>query len=144
LAELRAEAKKRFEQETAGMQPGEIKEAGLRQYDPTDEILMCFRPGDYFGKPNIISVLQDGKRVWYEVDPELYAALEGLHAKSMDALVRLLSAPARTLRAGAILAPEFMIRNPARDPLMAFVQSEYGFKPGVDFVRRLFSLLRKD
>src|SRR5690606_22699515 len=144
LAELRAEAKKRLEQETAGMQPGEIKEAGLRPYDPADEILMFFRPDDYFGKPNIISVLQDGKRVWYEVDPELYAALEGLHPKSVDALVRLLSAPARTLRAGAILAPEFMIRNPARDQLMAFVQSEYGFKPGVDFVRGLFSLLRKD
>src|SRR5690606_39750876 len=35
-------------------------------------------------------------------------------------------------------------RNPARDQIMAFVQSEYGFKPGVDFVRGLFSLLRKD
>src|SRR5690606_31589518 len=144
LAEIRAEARKRFEQETAGMWPEEIKEAGLQPYDPADEILMFFRPGDYFGKPNIISVLKGGKRVWYEVDPELYAALEGLQPKSVEAWVRLLSVPARTLRAGAVLAPEFMIRNPARDQIMAFVQSEYGFKPGIDFVRGLFSLLRKD
>jgi hypothetical protein len=108
-----------------------------------DELLTVFRPGDYFGKENVISIVKDGKRQWYEVDEELFAVLTSLEKEQANAFVKLLSLPARTLRAGAILAPEFMLRNPARDQVMAFVQSEYNFKPGVDWTRGLFHILGK-
>lgn len=108
-----------------------------------DEMLTVFRPGDYFRKENIISVVREGKRVWYEVDPELYRALNALDAEQTSALTKLLSIPARTLRAGAILSPEFMGRNPFRDQLWAYVTSESGYKPFVDLVRGMGHYLDK-
>jgi len=141
--EIRAAAKKDFRRMTEGMDPDEIRELGIRPYDPAEELLMFFRPGDYFQKENVISVLRDGKRVWYEVDPELYRALNALETEQIQTWVKLMSVPARTLRAGAILSPDFMASNPFRDQLWAFITSDHGYKPFVDVVRGLTHYLGK-
>lgn len=107
-----------------------------------EEILQVWRPGDWMGEPNVISVLEQGKRTWYQVHPELYQALMGAHTEELQTWVRWLSVPARTLRAGATLAPEFIGRNPLRDQVQAFITSDYGFKPGFDFVRGFWHMLR--
>ena len=117
-----------------------LKERGA---DPSDDMLAIFRPGDYLGKPNTISVLKEGKRQWFEVDPELYRSLEGLEMEQLDGWVRWMAKPARTLRAGATLAPEFLIRNPLRDQVMAFVQSEYGYRPFWDLGKGIFEYVKK-
>jgi hypothetical protein len=109
-----------------------------------EEMLALYRPGDYFGKDNIISVLQGDKRLWYEVDPDLYKAMMGLSHEQAGSLTRLLTFPAKALRIGATLSLEFIGRNPIRDQLAAFVQSEYGFKPGFDWGRGLFHMLKRD
>jgi hypothetical protein len=108
------------------------------------EQMNIFRAGDYFGKDGMISVLENGKRTWYQVDPELYKALSGMDREQLALWAKIMAVPARTLRAGATLAPEFGTRNVLRDQLTAMVQSEYGFKPGVDFFRGLSHLLKKD
>ena len=118
----------------------QLEQSGI---DPTDELLAVYRPADYFGRPNTISVLKDGKRQWYEVDPELYGALEGLEREQLDGWVRMMSKPARWLRAGATLSLEFLIRNPERDQTMAFIQSEYGYVPFWDLGKGIFELVRK-
>ena len=120
-----------------------MKRLGESDVDVSQELLAVFRPGDYIGKPNTISVLKDGKRQWYEVDPELFKSLEGLETEQLDGWVRWLGAPARWLRAGATLAPEFMIRSPLRDQTMAFIASEYGFRPGWDFAKGVAEYLKK-
>ena len=117
-----------------------LEEAGV---DPSEELLAIFRPGDYHGKPNTISVLVEGKRKWFEVDAELYKSLEGLEVEQLDAWARWMATPARTLRAGATLAPEFLVRNPIRDQTMAYIQSEYGYKPYWDLGKGIFELVRK-
>ena len=144
----------RGQQFTVGEVSKDLKEAvpGLEQLfeqlksdgvDPSEELLAVFRPGDYLGKPNTISVLKDGKRQWFEVDTELYKALEGLNTEQLDAWVGVMMKPARTLRAGATLAPGFLLVNIARDQLVAGVQSEYGYKPFLDYGRGLFEIIRK-
>ncbi len=117
-----------------------LEKAGV---DPSSELFAVFRPGDYHGKENTISVLEEGKRKWFEVDPELYKALEGLNTEQRDAWVRAMSAPARWLRAGATLNPAFMIRNFIRDQRMAFVQSEHGYRPVWDFALGVFEAVKK-
>ncbi|MFW6079336.1 MAG: LPD38 domain-containing protein, partial [Gemmatimonadota bacterium] len=112
--------------------------------DALPEFLMFFRPGDYLNEANTISVLSEGRRVWYKLDPELYKAIEGIDREHIPLLLRIAGAPSRTLRAGATLAPEFSLRNPVRDQVMAFIQSEYGYTPFVDLARGLGSMLRKD
>ena len=108
------------------------------------EMLMFFRPGDYQGADNVISVLIDGRRKFYEIDPDLFKALEGIDEIELPRWMNILATPARTLRAGATLAPEFGPRNVFRDQLMAGIQSDYGFVPGVDLVHGMASLLKND
>jgi len=108
------------------------------------EMLTFFQPGDYAAADNVISVIQNGKRKFFEVEPELFKALEGVDQEEVQWWAKIFGAPARTLRAGATLAPEFGLRNPFRDQVMAFIQSDYGFIPGVDLVQGMASILKRD
>ena len=113
-----------------------------------------FRPSAF--KPNeayIAPVLRpDGKRQWFRFDPDLFQAVSGLDHSGAGALIRLLgapvtkviTAPARILRTGATsLGPEFMVTNPQRDTVTAFIQSEYGFVPVIDTVRGAFHVAKR-
>ncbi|HEX5520195.1 MAG TPA: LPD38 domain-containing protein, partial [Longimicrobiaceae bacterium] len=131
-----------FKQETDGLDADEIRQRKISKATLAEELVRIFRPGDLLGTPNVISVLEGGERTWYKVnDPDLYAALIGAGREQLDVVTRLFSWPAKILRAGATLAPEFMARNPARDQVLAFIQSEHGFVPGVDLVRGIFHIL---
>jgi hypothetical protein len=66
-----------------------------------------------------------------------------MEAEDIGMIWRLLAAPARLLRAGATLTLDFMIRNPIRDQFSAFINSKYGFIPGVDLVRGIFEYFGK-
>lgn len=96
------------------------------------------------GKENIVVVWRKGKPELYQLEPELYRAVLMLDKYNVSMLERLLSYPASWLRAGATLSPTFIMRNPLRDQLTAFVNSRYGFIPGVDLLRGLFHAVRKD
>ncbi|KKL76943.1 hypothetical protein LCGC14_2039860 [marine sediment metagenome] len=108
-----------------------------------EQIVDVFRPS-FFVKGDEVTVLVNGKRQFYRVDPDLRDALLNLDRESMGMLGNFLSLPAKWLRAGATLSPDFMVRNPARDQLTSFVYSNYGFLPGVDFLRGLAGIIRKD
>ncbi len=109
-----------------------------------DNAATIFRPSPFpAGKENILAVWREGKREFYQVEPELYRALLSLDKESANLFVNLLSKPAALLRAGATLSPDFMVRNPIRDMWTALVYSKYGYKPA-DFIRGLFSVLKKD
>jgi len=103
-----------------------------------------FRPAGPSAKENILTVWRGGKPEFFQVDPELYQSLRWLDRDSASWYLRMLSIPSKTLRAGAILDPGFVARNPLRDQPMAYIQSRYGYRPGTDFVRGLFSVLRRD
>ncbi len=119
-----------------------IEIEGLSEAE-TEEVFNVFRPS-LFKAENVATVMIDGKKQFFEVDPDLNKALHAVDAGSMGMLWKVLSAPAKWLRAGATLSPDFMIRNPARDALSAFVFSRYGFIPGIDFVKGVASILKKD
>lgn len=108
---------------------------------PGDKVLT---PGKDYQKENVLSFFRNGEREYYQVAPELAPALLALDVESVDLLTRIISMPAQVLRAGATLNAGFMVRNPIRDQVDAYMFSKFGFKPGVDFVRGLFHALRKD
>jgi len=110
-----------------------------------DQVATIFRPRAHLdGKDNIVTVFRNGNTEFYQLEPELYRAMLSLDLESSGMLINLLSYPARMLRAGATLTPEFMVRNPIRDQFTAYINSKYGFKPVVDTLRGLFSAIRKD
>lgn len=107
-------------------------------------IVDIFRPSLFLPKDNVVTVLIRGKKYFYQTDPMLYQALAATEKEQMGITIKLLSYPTRWLRAGAILSPEFMIRNPMRDIMSAYVYSKYGFIPPIDFTKGVFSLVGKD
>lgn len=109
----------------------------------TEQVFNVFRPS-MFTKENVVSVLVDGKKSFFKVDPDLYKGLLNLDRESIGMMGKLLGFPAKWLRAGATLSPDFMVRNPLRDQMTAFAYSNYGFLPGVDFLRGVASIVGRD
>lgn len=89
------------------------------------------------------SVWKNGKKVVYNTTPELYQAFKMLNPEGANMVVKILSVPAKWLRAGAVLSPEFMLRNPARDMISATVYSKHGFIPVADTLKGLALYLHK-
>lgn len=89
------------------------------------------------------SVWENGKKVVYNTTPELYQVFKMLNPEGANMVVKILSVPAKWLRAGAVLSPEFMLRNPARDMISAAVYSKHGFIPVADTLKGLALYLHK-
>jgi hypothetical protein len=105
----------------------------LAEQDTEGNFIKRLADNEDSSRKNVISVMEDGKKVKYEVPPEVYTTLMNLDKESTNTLIKILQKPASTLRAGATLTPEFSLRNPLRDVPNAFVVSESGFNPIVDF-----------
>ena len=118
--------------------------AGLTD-EEADQVIDIFRPS-FHVPDNEVTVLIDGKKQYYRTDPWLREAILQLSAsqEDMGVLGSILSAPAKWLRAGALLSPDFMVRNPLRDQLTAFAYSRYGYLPGVDFVKGVGHMVKAD
>lgn len=103
-----------------------------------------FTPADIPGGKNMIRVFRDGKPEYYELHPELYEVAAQLDAKQLDIYTKLLSLPARLLRAGATgLSPDFPPRNIFKDAQEALVYTKYGITP-FDIARGLFHAAKQD
>jgi len=111
---------------------------------PDDAFVNIFRASmTPSGKEGIATVFKDGKPEFWQFDPEIYEALTQMGSETTNLLVKLLGKPAAWLRVGATGTPEFIMRNVLRDNTTAAIQSEFGFVPGVDFVRGLFEVVGK-
>lgn len=91
---------------------------------------------------NTVYAMENGKRVHYEVQPDVYKALLNLDKESSNLLIKVLQKPAGMLRAGATLTPEFSLRNPMRDVVQAYITSKSGLNPIVDVPRALFDVVK--
>jgi hypothetical protein len=105
----------------------------LAEKDTNGDFIRKLDSKDDTSRLNVVSVMEDGKKVKYEVPPEVYKTLMNLDKESSNTLIKILQKPAATLRAGATLTPEFSLRNPLRDVPNAFVVSKSGFNPVIDF-----------
>ena len=66
-----------------------------------------------------ITVKKNGKTETYDVGVDLANAFKTLDQQGTNMLLNFLGAPARTLRAGAILIPDFAVPNFFRDTIQA-------------------------
>jgi len=92
---------------------------------------------------DVISVWRNGKREHWLLAPELGTALRSMAPQQANLWVSLLSLPARGLRTGITAAPRFPIWNLIRDSFDATLQSQYGFRLGIDSFRGFMESLRK-
>jgi len=103
-----------------------------------------FRPNAFRPAPDEISFFRSGKREVRQVDPDVAKSVKAMDRESFGLVLKILEAPARMLRAGATLSPDFIVRNPVRDQFSAMVFSEHGYIPVYDMARGLGGILRND
>lgn len=91
-------------------------------------------------KGNIVTVMEKGKPVHYEInDKELYDILSPA-IKGDNFIVKMLAPASKALRVGATHTPEFVLRNPIRDTQEAGIYSKNGFIPVVDTMIGIFNV----
>ena len=118
--------------------------AKLAADDTEGNFIKKLAPNEETGRKNVISVFENGEKVKYEVPPEIYRSMKDLDKQTSNTIAKwLLQKPASTLRAGATLTPEFSLRNPMRDVVQAYVVSNSGFNPMVDFPIGLWNAIFK-
>ncbi len=94
---------------------------------------------------NVVAVLKDGKKVWYEVgDPILLRSLQAIDRAPMHWLTQWLGMPKRIGQATITLTPDFMVANIARDTIMGAVMSRSGFRPVLDSLQGMRLRLKND
>ena len=80
-----------------------------------DAIAQSFRPTRFGMKDNVITIFSKGKPEYYEVfDEGLFKAFTAMDKQTTPTAMKLLSFPSKMLRAGAVLNPDFMVRNPCK------------------------------
>ncbi|KKL26319.1 hypothetical protein LCGC14_2396480, partial [marine sediment metagenome] len=96
---------------------------------------------------DMISFVKNGKRQYLKVDDmELARAYSALRIKpdsELPMIFKPTAAIARMQRAGITLDPGFVGMNVFRDQFVGFIQSNYGFVPGWDFMKGLAHYLGK-
>lgn len=99
--------------------------------DDWDEMMSVFLPSaEYKGKDNIVSVVIDGKRRFFEVDdPKMLDLIKGMRSEPENSIVRVSRLLIGTQRLGATgLNPAFgIVRNMIRDTATASVTADYHF-----------------
>jgi cell wall-associated NlpC family hydrolase len=100
------------------------------------------------GKANIkdstFSVITDGKRQTYQTEPEFYRAIISMDEPTSNYVIDLMSPQAKWLRTGAVLSPEFFVKNPIKDTLDAYVYSHNNFIPVIDTIKGLYTMFKNE
>jgi hypothetical protein len=102
-----------------------------------------FRPSPFKPKGSVLEYFENGKKKYIEVAPNIYEAVRGLNETSSNLLVKLMRPFASVLRVGATITPEFMLRNPIRDQYTALHQTNFGFKPFIDSIEAVATIIGK-
>ncbi|MGM7719443.1 LPD38 domain-containing protein [Metabacillus sp. Hm71] len=115
----------------------------LSKADTENKFIRKLESNEDVGRKNVVSVMENGEKVKYEVPPDVYKTMLNMDRESSNLLINILQKPASTLRAGATLTPEFSLRNPMRDVVQAYVVSNSGFNPITDFTYGLVQAIGK-
>ena len=94
-------------------------------------------------KSELLSIRRDGKLETWSVGKDLVNAFKTLDQQGASMLFNYLGAPARTLRAGAILIPDFAVPNFFRDTMQASFLNKVGFVPIQDSLIGMFNIITK-
>jgi hypothetical protein len=94
-------------------------------------------------KEELLTFRRDGKLETWSVGKDLVNAFKTLDQQGANMLMNYLGAPARTLRAGAILIPDFAVPNFFRDTMQASFLNKVGFIPIQDSIIGAFNIITK-
>jgi len=120
------------------------KEDIAKMSDNVVNDLTIFRQERVYPDAQSIAIRRNGKYEVWEVGEDLVNAFRSVDPVGMNIVQRFLSLPARTLRTGAIVTPDFAVPNFFKDTLNATFLSKIGWIPIVDSFKGMFSVIYKD
>ena len=94
-------------------------------------------------KEDLMTLRRDCKLETWDVGKDIKTAFTTLDQQGSNMLYHYLGAPARTLRAGAILIPDFAVPNFFRDTMQASFLNKVGFVPIQDSIIGAFNIITK-
>jgi hypothetical protein len=94
-------------------------------------------------KEELLTFRRDGKLETWNVGKDYVDAFKTMDQQGSNMLLHYLGAPARTLRAGAILTPDFAVPNFFRDTMQASFLNKVGFVPIADSIIGAFNIITK-
>ena len=94
-------------------------------------------------KEELLTFRKDGKLETWNVGKDYVNAFKTLDQQGSSMVMNFLGAPARTLRAGAILIPDFAVPNFFRDTMQASFLNKVGFVPIQDSIIGAFNIITK-
>ena len=94
-------------------------------------------------KSELLTIRRDGKLETWSVGKDLVDAFKTMDQQGANMFFDFMGAPARTLRAGAILIPDFAVPNFFRDTMQASFLNKVGFIPIQDSLIGLFNILSR-
>jgi hypothetical protein len=97
--------------------------ANLFMEEQTSEQLEKYFTPEY-ENGRLISFTRNGVTEYWEVTSDVADVYDNLGRRSTHQLMKFFTAQTRLLRAGAILTPDFMVRNQMRDPVAAMIISK--------------------
>ena len=124
------EVKRAIKKFDEGRELSESEASALEAF--AEDGFTVFRPNGLKVGKNQIAVFEGGKKTIWDIDPEVMRVFDDGTSLTNNIIMKVLSAPARLLRAGAVLSPEFTPRNVARDNLTAFIVSDHKLRLIVD------------
>jgi hypothetical protein len=107
----------------------EIK--GMTQAD-AESIVAAFDPKSLDPRSNVMTMYVDGVLKAYKVDEHIATAMASLHPEELEGLWKFLGLPASVARKGVVLNPYFVVKQSFIDNWQATLNSQYGFRFGVD------------
>lgn len=102
-----------------------LSDAAKADIATLENLTIFRRDGVKAGETQIV-VFRNGKKEVWEVGRDFAEAINGLNASASSGLINFLSMPARWLRSGSTLAPDFFLRNLLRDTGTAAIFSKSG------------------
>ena len=94
-------------------------------------------------KEDLMTIRRDGKLETWDVGKDIKTAFTTLDQQGANMFFKYAGAPARTLRAGAILIPDFAVPNFFRDTMQASFLNKVPFTPIADSVIGAFNIITK-
>ena len=115
----------RIAQSRLGLDPDVISSGMMDEWD--EVLTVYYNASQYYGKDNIVSLVIDGNRQFYEVDPDVYRVMEGLDQYSLPWFMSVFGKAARTVRLGAtgLNASFGLVRNFIRDSMTFSVLAKH-------------------
>jgi hypothetical protein len=150
LAEKSPDGEKAMEKVPTPIRPIKITEEEVGRFfkqqgiDASPDEMTVFRPKTLNLAKGEIVLYRDGKREIYRVSEAVAQSIKAMDRETFGLLTRMVAIPAKALRAGTGIAPDFIVRNIMRDQITAFSLSKHGYLPIYDALKGIGSLLTKD